>query len=157
MIRKYKETDLNSIMKLWLETNISAHDFIDERYWRSNYEQVRQMMPESAIYVYEDDSIKGFIGLSGNYIAGLFVEANSQSKGIGKALLDYIKGINNELVLHVYKKNERAVRFYMKEGFFIEGEQIDINTNEHELVMKWTNNRIAMKAHKTMRICTFFR
>jgi hypothetical protein len=31
MIRKFRETDLDSIMKLWLETNISAHDFIDEK------------------------------------------------------------------------------------------------------------------------------
>lgn len=137
MIRKFKETDINCIMKLWLETNIYAHNFIDEKYWQSNYEQVRQMMPEALIYVYEEDSIKGFIGLSGNYIAGLFVEANSQSKGIGKALLDYIKGINKELFLHVYKKNERAVRFYIREGFSVEGEQTDINTNETELAMKW--------------------
>jgi len=35
------------------------------------------------------------------------------------------------------KKNERAVRFYLREGFVIQGEQIDINTNETELVMKW--------------------
>ena len=35
MIRKFRETDLDSIMKLWLETNISAHDFIDEKYWQS--------------------------------------------------------------------------------------------------------------------------
>jgi len=137
MIRKFKETDLDSIMKLWLETNIFAHDFIDEKYWRSNYEQVRQMMPEATIYVYEENSIKGFAGLSGNYIAGIFVEPNSQSKGIGKALLNHIKGINKELFLHVYKRNERAVRFYIREGFFIDGEQIDINTNEPELIMKW--------------------
>ena len=97
------------------------------------------LTPEAAIYVYEENSIKGFAGLSGNFIAGLFVETDSHSKGIGKALLDHIKGIRKELILHVYKKNERAVRFYIREGFFIEGEQIDINTNETELVMKWIN------------------
>lgn len=140
MIREFKETDLNSIMKLWLETNISAHDFIDEEYWRNNYNQVKQMIPEAKIYVYEENSIKGFVGLSGNYIAGIFVDTNSQSKGIGKALLDFIKKMNKELFLHVYKKNERAVRFYIREGFFVEDEQIDINTNEIELVMKWINN-----------------
>ncbi|HPD01200.1 MAG TPA: GNAT family N-acetyltransferase [Acetivibrio sp.] len=128
-------------MKLWLETNITAHDFIDEKYWRSKYEQVKEMMPKATIYVYEDDFIKGFTGLSGNYVAGIFVEANSQSKGIGKALLDHIKGINKELFLHVYKKNERAVRFYIREGFFIKGEQTDNNTNETELVMKWINKK----------------
>ncbi|MEW9054065.1 MAG: N-acetyltransferase [Neobacillus sp.] len=137
MIRKFKETGLNSIMKLWLETNISAHDFIDENYWRGNYDQVRQMILKATIYIYEENSIKGFTGLSGNYIAGIFVESNSQSKGIGKALLDHIKERNKELFLHVYKKNKRAVRFYLREGFVIDNEQIDKNTNEIELVLKW--------------------
>lgn len=117
MIREFKETDLNNIMKLWLGTNISAHDFIEEEYWKSNYQQVSQMMPKATIYIYEENTIEGFIGLSGNYIAGLFVESNSQSKGIGKALLDHIKSSNEELVLHVFRKNERAVQYYLREGF----------------------------------------
>ncbi len=137
MIRKFKEDDLDSIMKLWLETNISAHSFIDENYWKENYDEVRQMIPKSTIYVYEEDTIKGFVGLSENYIAGIFVEANSQSKGIGKVLLDYVKERNKEVFLYVYKKNERAVRFYLREGFTIENKQIDKNTNEIELLMKW--------------------
>ena len=134
MIRKFNETDLNSVMKIWLETNISVHDFIDEKYWQSNYEQVRQFIPKTTVYVYEENYVKGFIGLSGNYIAGIFVEANSQSRGIGKALLDHIKGINEELYLNVYKKNKRAVKFYIREGFFIDGEQIDINTMKLSLL-----------------------
>lgn len=137
MIREFKETDLNSIMRLWLETNISAHDFIDENYWIGNYDQVRQMILKATIYIYEENSIKGFTGLSENYIAGIFVESNSQSKGIGKALLGHIKERNKELSLHVYKKNKRAVRFYLREGFVIGNEQIDKNTNEIELVMRW--------------------
>jgi len=137
MIREFKETDLNSIMRLWLETNITAHNFIDENYWIGNYDQVRQMMLKATIYIYEENSIKGFTGLSGNYIAGIFVESNSRSKGIGKALLDHIKERNKELFLHVYKKNKRAVRFYLREGFVIDNEQIDKNTNEIELVMRW--------------------
>ncbi|HHW38043.1 MAG TPA: N-acetyltransferase [Bacillales bacterium] len=139
MIREFKENDLNSIMKLWLKTNISAHDFINENYWGSNYEQVRQMMPKATIFVYEENSIKGFTGLSGNYIAGIFVETNSQSKGVGRALLDHIKERNEGLFLQVYKKNKRAIRFYLREGFIIDNEQIDKNTNEIELVMKWMN------------------
>jgi putative acetyltransferase len=55
---------------------------------------------------------------------------------LGKTLLNHIKESNKELRLHVYKKNEHAVRFYLREGFFIEEEQLDINTNEIELVMK---------------------
>lgn len=137
MIREWKETDLNSIMKLWLETNLSAHDFIDENYWKSSYDQVRQMMPKATIFVYEEKAIQGFVGLLENYIAGIFVETDRQSKGIGRALLNHIKGIRKELILHVYKKNKRAVQFYLREGFVTDGEEMDKNTNEMELVMKW--------------------
>lgn len=139
MIREFRETDINSVMDIWLNTNISAHEFISDNYWRNNYDQVKQMMPKATIYIYEEEFIRGFIGLSGNYIAGIFVNENCQSKGIGKALLDYVKEQNKELVLHVYKKNKRAVRFYIREGFFVENEQIDINTNEIELAMKWVS------------------
>lgn len=142
MIREFREKDLNSIMKLWLETNIAAHDFIDENYWRSNYDKVKQMMSQATIFVYEENTIKGFAGLIGNYIAGIFVETNSQSKGHGRTLLDYIKERNKELYLQVYKRNIRAAKFYKREEFVIDHEQIDTNTNEVEIVMKWRNKKI---------------
>ena len=60
-----------------------------------------------------------------------------QSSGIGNALLDYAKETNSELSLQVYKRNERAVKFYLREGFHVINEQTDENTGETELVMKW--------------------
>lgn len=139
MIRNLEITELKSIMRIWLETNIKAHDFIDESYWRGNYDFVQAMLPNATIFVYEEKKqIQGFIGLMGNYIAGIFVEGSNQSKGIGKAMLNYVKERNSELFLQVYKKNVRAVKFYQREGFVILKEQIDENTGEIELVMKWT-------------------
>jgi len=138
MIREFKANDLNRIMKLWLHTNILAHDFIDMNYWKSNYNKVKQMMPEATIFVYEEDnSIKGFVGLSEDYIAGIFVDATCQSKGVRKALLDYIKDRNTDIILQVYEKNNRAVNFYLREGFTVDKKQIDKNINEAELVMGW--------------------
>ena len=65
MIREFKENDLNNIMKLWLHTNTLAHDFIDIGYWKSNYDKVKQMMPEAIMFVYEEDNlIKGFVGFT---------------------------------------------------------------------------------------------
>lgn len=137
-IRAYQASDLKAIMDLWLDTNVAAHDFIDEDYWRSNYDTVKQMIPEATLYVFEDQGIKGFAGLNGTYIAGIFVDKTQQSKGVGKQLLDFIKDKNVELMLQVYKKNNRAVQFYLREEFEIEKEQLDIHTSETELVMKWT-------------------
>ena len=139
MIRKFEINELETVMEIWLDTNINTHDFINTSYWKENYNLVKEMLPDAIIFVYEDNNqIQGFIGLMGNYIAGIFINSNSQSKGIGKALLNYVKEYNSELLLQVYKKNLRAVNFYLREDFVVSKEQIDENTNEVELVMNWT-------------------
>lgn len=119
MIRKFKEDDLNTVMQIWFDTNIKAHHFISRQYWIDNYEMVKDILPKKEIYVYEDDNtnqINGFIGLMDNYIAGIFVNKNNQSRGIGKQLLDYVKEIKETLNLSVYQKNIRAISFYQRDA-----------------------------------------
>ena len=101
-------------------------------------EAVRRMMPDAEIYVCkEHQRVTAFIGLIDDYIAGIFVEEGKQSKGLGKILLNHVKQIKEHLTLHVYKKNERAVKFYLREGFQMGREQVDENTGEAELLMTW--------------------
>lgn len=140
MIRKFKEDDLNTVMQIWFDTNIKAHHFISRQYWIDNYEMVKDILPKKEIYVYEDDNtnqINGFIGLMDNYIAGIFVNKNNQSRGIGKQLLDYVKEIKETLNLSVYQKNIRAISFYQREQFVIQFEHIDNDNNEKEFIMIW--------------------
>ena len=59
-------------------------------------------------------------------------------RGIGKALLDIVKEKKAELALHAYQKNEKAVRFYLREGFRIRREMIDEDTREEEYLMEWS-------------------
>ena len=43
---------------------MSATLFISEQYWISNYERVKEMLPQAEVYVYEDDKmIQGFLGV----------------------------------------------------------------------------------------------
>lgn len=59
-------------MEIWLQTNVEAHDFIPESYWRKNYESVKGMLPDAQIFIYEDGNIiQGFVGLMKDYIAGI--------------------------------------------------------------------------------------
>mgnify|MGYP004508135797 FL=1 len=141
MIRTFRESDLSAVMKIWLDTNIKAHNFISKEYWTSNYEMVKEILPKAEIYVYEDyatNLINGFIGLTDSYIVGLFVKETAQSKGIGKQLLDHVKSIKFNMSLSVYQENIRAVHFYQREEFQIQSENIDDNTNEKELIMTWS-------------------
>ena len=137
MIRKLQKADINRVADIWLKTNLKAHFFIPEQYWISNYEFVKEMLPQAEVYVYEDKMIQGFIGVSDEYIEGIFVSDEMQSRGIGKMLLDYIKDKKDRLQLKVYQKNVRAMSFYQREGFTIQSESMDEFTGEKEYVMNW--------------------
>ena len=116
MIRKMQNIDINRVADIWLKTNLKAHYFISEQYWKSNYELVKEMMSQAEVYVYEDEM---------------------QSCGIGKLLLDYIKNKKLRLRLNVYQKNIRALSFYQREGFDIQCEGSDAATGEKEYTMLW--------------------
>ena len=118
MIRKLRKADINKVADIWLDTNIKAHYFIPAQYWKRNFDLVKELLLQATVYVYEDkQEIQGFIGLSDEYIEGIFVSAEMQSQGIGKILLNYVKGKRNNLLLNVYQKNARAISFYQREGF----------------------------------------
>ena len=139
MIREFRGNDLDIIMQIWIDTNIQAHNFIPKEYWINNYGMVKEILPQAEVYVYEDNETKqidGFIGLRDDYISGIFVKNEVQSKGIGKQLLDYVKCIKPSLSLSVYEKNTRAICFYQREKFMVQSESVDEN-NEKELVMSW--------------------
>lgn len=143
MIRKLQKIDINRVADIWLKTNLKAHYFIPEQYWTNNYEVVKEMLPQADVYVYEDDKIiQGFVGINDEYIEGIFVSDEMQSRGIGKMLLDYIKDKKDRLQLKVYQKNVRAMSFYQREGFTIQSEEMDEFTGEKEYVMNWESSGI---------------
>ena len=138
MIRKLQKADINRVTDLWLDTNFKAHDFIPAQYWKSNYDAVKEMLPQAEVYVYENDNkIQGFVGLNDEYIEGIFVSDEMQSQGIGKLLLDFAKEKRMKLHLNVYQKNIRAINFYQREDFESRVEGLDEATGEKDYEMIW--------------------
>lgn len=139
MIRKLENKDINIIMDIWLKSTIKAHNFIDENYWRKNYNNVKNIyIPISDTFVYEDNGrIKGFISIINNdFIGALFVDVNSQGMGIGSKLIDYAINIYENLSLSVYKDNENAFAFYKNKNFKILSEEVNKETKFLEYIMK---------------------
>ena len=140
MIRKFETQDLDAVMQIWLHGNLDAHPFIPASFGTDHFETVRDMLPQAELYVHENKvprQIDGFIGLTENHIEGIFVAKSARSKGIGKALLDYVKPRRPRLTLSVYQKNERALAFYRREQFIVQSEGIDEDTNEADIQMLW--------------------
>ena len=138
MIRKMRKTDIDRVADIWLDTNQKAHDFIPASYWQDNFEEVKQMLLQAEVYVWEEPAgIQGFLGLSGGHIEGLFVRADARSRGIGRRLLEAAKEGRDRLTLCVYEQNGGAVRFYSREGFSVERRGTDSATGEAEFWMSW--------------------
>ena len=141
MIRKIETQDLDAVMQIWLQANLDAHAFIPASFWEAHFEMVRDLLPQTELYVHENEDtrqIDGFIGLTENHIEGIFVAESARSKGVGRALLEYAKSRKPCLTLSVYQKNERALAFYQREQFTVQSEGIDEDTNEAELQMLWS-------------------
>lgn len=141
MIRRIEtitDADLETIASIWLRSNLESHTFIDRNYWLKNYQTVKASLTTADLYAYyHNEKIIGFLGLIDEYIAGIFVLQEYRSLGIGGQLLARIKEKHSKLLLSVYQKNERAVQFYLKQGFTILKETTDYETTEEEFLMKW--------------------
>lgn len=137
MIKEFKINDLDEVMKIWIETNIEAHNFVPKEYWINNFQVVKEMLPLAEVYIYKEENIiKGFIGvIDKSYIAGLFVKKEYQREGIGSSLLNYCKIKYEHIELDVFVKNKKAVNFYCKNNFRILEKKVNEETKEFEYTM----------------------
>jgi putative acetyltransferase len=137
MIREFNPSDMDQVISIWLEASIKAHDFIDSNFWKSKIKEMREIyMPSTETYVYEiEETIIGFVSLSHDTLAAIFVAPSAQGQGIGKQLMRKAKNVRKHLNLTVYKENYKSIEFYEQCGFEIEQEQIDEHTGHPELVM----------------------
>lgn len=139
MIRNYKESDLEEMVRLWYKASILSHSFVPASFWAAQRSEMKERYLSLAEnFVFEENGqVKGFISLVGSTVCALFVTPESQGQGIGKHLLEYAKNMNGNLELKVYKENKRAFDFYKKSGFRVIREEIDEYTGCIQFLMEW--------------------
>lgn len=138
-IRSSKNSEVNKLVEIWYESSLIAHDFINGDYWKSQRTEMEEKyIPMSETYVVsKEKNVVGFVSMKDNYLAALFIDVKHQGGGYGKGLLDFIKRQRENIQLKVYKKNNKAVDFYLKNGFVIKEETIDEQTSGEEFLMEW--------------------
>ena len=140
VVRSCCADDLDAVTLIWLTGNLDAHSFISADYWRAAVPFVRKALTQSEVYVCADArsrEILGFVGMSGEFLEGIFTRAEYRSQGVGRALLDCVKETRTKIVLKVYQQNEKALRFYLREGFERSAEGIDVATGAAEATLVW--------------------
>tara|TARA_R110002051_G_scaffold218573_1_gene282403 strand:- start:68 stop:499 length:432 start_codon:yes stop_codon:yes gene_type:complete len=138
MIRKYRESDIDQVLDIWLSASIKAHAFIGSDFWRSKVGEMRDVyLPASETFVFESEGqLAGFYSLYENTLAAAFVSPNLQGRGVGSALINDAKSRRECLQLTVYSENLPSINFYKKHGFIVLDEKIDELTGHPELVME---------------------
>lgn len=138
-IRPSTREEWGILAEMWLRVSLKAHHFIDQPYWISKKTEMEEKyLPLSQTYVCVDEGeIVGFISMVNDYMAALFIEETYQSKGYGHQMVEYVKQCRETIMLKVFVKNAVAYHFYLKQGFVVDQELVDQETNESEYVMIW--------------------
>ena len=94
MIRSMKQSDLDPVALIWLDTNIKAHDFIPASYWRDHLKRWGECL-QRLKFMYGkkrvQEKFRALWDWTESILRGIFVQSQSWSQGIGGRLLDYIK------------------------------------------------------------------
>lgn len=148
MIKELEEQEVNQVMDIWLDTNITGHSFIEKEYFERNYDEVKnKYFPASKTFVFkEDEIIKGFVSvMDKGFIGALFVKKEYQGNGIGTTLLKHIEAVYKKLELCVFKENKKAVDFYKSYGFEIKELRKNETTPHFEYLMEKTGDSLIKK------------
>ena len=138
MLRRMKVEELGQVLEIWEAENLRSHFFVAPEYWQENRLMVAEAMQRAELWVcVEEGEVKGFLGIEGENILGLFVRRDMQGQGIGARLLDEMKRRHRCLRLEVYEQNVRAFRFYQREGFRPWKRQLDLPTQAWVWTMVW--------------------
>ncbi|WP_236620534.1 acetyltransferase [Pseudomonas sp. ATCC 13867] len=76
-------------------------------------------LPAVEVWVAVDaeDRPLGFIGLNEAHVEMLFIDPELRGRGIGRALLDFVREARGALSVDVNEQNPQAVGFYRHYGF----------------------------------------
>ncbi|WP_462382925.1 N-acetyltransferase [Pseudomonas sp. Marseille-QA0892] len=139
MVRDFETTDMDAVLRIWLDASLHAHPFVRPQFWQDQVANMRECyIPDSHTRVVEhENSCAGFSCVHGVTLAALFVAPVHQGKGLGALLMADAKRERNSLELAVYVQNKRAVEFYEQQGFRALQQRVDQHIGEAEWIMRW--------------------
>ena len=142
-LRPYDPADEAAALELWRRTWQEAYPIIDFSarldWWRKRWHQ--EVVPKATVVVAEaDGDLVGFVTVDApnNYLDQIVVAPEVWKSGTAAALLDEAKRLSPAgLTLHVNKDNARAIRFYEKHGFVIQGDDVNKYSGRAVYKMSW--------------------
>jgi len=119
VIRPYEARDLEQLLEVFDSASRVGHPFLDETWLQIERRRLPESyLPATETSVFElDGKVVGFIAMLGQEVAALFVAAEHHREGVGRALLNHVRGRTDSLMLDVFEENVVARAFYERYGF----------------------------------------
>lgn len=119
-IRPRQAADNPRLLEIWHRAVLATHDFLSPEDVETLYCQVRDLYLDAvtiSVYLLDDRSVAGFIGLGERHVEMLFVDPQLHGQGIGSRLLDDARARLGDLTVDVNEQNPAAHDFYRRYGF----------------------------------------
>jgi putative acetyltransferase len=141
-LRPYRTDDEDAAIALWLATWQRAYPEIDfaarVAWWRERWRG--ELVPNATIIVAEQSGdLTGFVTIdTSGYLDQLVVAPDRWGSSLGNALVDEAKRLSpDRITLLVNTDNDRAIRFYQRNGFVHAGEDVNPTSGRPVLRMEW--------------------
>ena len=130
-IRPARADEYDEVARVWMESWVSTGLEEASKYLLAN---LRARVPHEmekgwTLYVADDDGrIAAMLALHlpDRYLDQLFVAPDYQGKGLGRQLLAFTrKHLPDEIWLRCVRENDKAWRWYEREGFVFEKETVE--------------------------------
>jgi putative acetyltransferase len=141
-LRANHTSDEDAAIALWLATWQQAYPEIDFNarlaWWRERWRG--ELVPNAAIIVAEQSGrLIGFVTIdTSGYLDQLVVAPDHWGSSLGNALVNEAKRLSpDRITLLVNTDNDRAIRFYERNGFVRAGEDANPTSGRPVLRMAW--------------------
>lgn len=144
MLKKMKNTDIDTIMNLWKKEYIANNKKVCSEVLTIKYTEIENHLLDknsTTILYTEDDIIEGFISINKNKkIKLIYVDRNIRHEGIGSMLIDSVKKIFDKLYIDMNEKNKKYELFFLKNDFKKNKDKLDDEKTKE--IYEWTNDKI---------------
>jgi putative acetyltransferase len=145
-LRPYRAEDEDASIALWQHTWQQAYPAIDFgarlNWWRERWRD--ELVPKAQITVAElAGALTGFVTIDANgYLDQLVVAPEHWGSPLARRLLDEAKRLSPDgITLLVNTDNNRAIRFYERNGFAEAGGDVNPTSGRPVLRMEWKTSR----------------
>ena len=144
MLKKMKNTDIDTIMNLWKKEYIANNKKVSSEVLTVKYTEIENhLLDKNSITILytEDDIIEGFVSVNKNKeIKLIYVDRNIRHEGIGSMLIDSVKKIFDKLYIDMNEENKKYELFFIKNDFKKSKDKLDDEKTKE--IIEWINDKI---------------